>query len=206
MLAHNKFHVVLESVVKVLFKSFIATNFTCTTYHFIKSSMELTSTIVQNVVTLHFISCRIIILCFETFCLLIKLPSQTTGKSILGTCITGLWKNPHWQDDHQWQWRVNVWYSITRPYFIEGSLSGCTGSTRSRGSSVSIVTDYGLDDWGLIPDRGRGFSSSLCVQTGSGAHPASCPMGNGASFPRGKEQLGHDVDHSPPSSAEVKYK
>jgi hypothetical protein len=27
--------------------------------------------------------------------------------------------------------------------------------TRSRGSSVGIVSDYGLDD--SIPDRGRGF-------------------------------------------------
>jgi hypothetical protein len=27
----------------------------------------------------------------------------------------------------------------------------------SRGSSVSIVSDYGLDDRGSIPDRGRGF-------------------------------------------------
>jgi hypothetical protein len=32
------------------------------------------------------------------------------------------------------------------------------GSRRmSRGSSVSIVTDYELDDRGSIPDRGRGF-------------------------------------------------
>jgi hypothetical protein len=28
---------------------------------------------------------------------------------------------------------------------------------RSRGSSVSIVSGYGLDDQGSIPDRGRGF-------------------------------------------------
>jgi hypothetical protein len=28
---------------------------------------------------------------------------------------------------------------------------------RSHGSSVSIVSDYGLDDRGSIPDRGRGF-------------------------------------------------
>jgi hypothetical protein len=28
---------------------------------------------------------------------------------------------------------------------------------RSRGSSVSIVSDYGLDDRDSIPDRGRGF-------------------------------------------------
>jgi hypothetical protein len=27
----------------------------------------------------------------------------------------------------------------------------------SRGSSVSTVTDYGLDDRDSIPDRGRGF-------------------------------------------------
>jgi hypothetical protein len=27
----------------------------------------------------------------------------------------------------------------------------------SHGSSVSIVSGYGLDDWGSIPDRGRGF-------------------------------------------------
>jgi hypothetical protein len=29
--------------------------------------------------------------------------------------------------------------------------------TGSRGSSVSVVHDYGLDDRGSIPDRGRGF-------------------------------------------------
>jgi hypothetical protein len=28
---------------------------------------------------------------------------------------------------------------------------------RSRGSSVSIVSDYGLDDRGSIPERSRGF-------------------------------------------------
>jgi hypothetical protein len=28
---------------------------------------------------------------------------------------------------------------------------------KSRGSSVSIVSDYGLDDWGSIPGRGKGY-------------------------------------------------
>jgi hypothetical protein len=60
----------------------------------------------------------------------------------------------------------------------------------SRGKSVSIVSDYELDDRGSIPDRGRGFS--LCVQTGSGAHPASYPMGTGVPFPRGKAQPERD--------------
>jgi hypothetical protein len=32
------------------------------------------------------------------------------------------------------------------------------------------------------PTEAEDFSSSLCVQTGSGAHPASCPMGTGGSF------------------------
>jgi hypothetical protein len=29
----------------------------------------------------------------------------------------------------------------------------------SHGSSVSIVSNYGLDDWSLIPGRGKGFFS-----------------------------------------------
>jgi hypothetical protein len=49
----------------------------------------------------------------------------------------------------------------------------------------------------------KDFSSSLCVQTGSGAHPASCTMGTGAPFLGGKARPGRDADHSPPSSAEV---
>jgi hypothetical protein len=48
------------------------------------------------------------------------------------------------------------------------------------------------------------FSPNLCVQTGSGAHPASCTVGTGGSFPGGKRRPGRDADHSPPSSAEVK--
>jgi hypothetical protein len=68
------------------------------------------------------------------------------------------------------------------------------------------VSDYGLDDRAIgvrSPARAKDFSSSLCVETGSGAHPASCPMGTGGPFPGGKAQLGRDADHSPPSNAEV---
>jgi hypothetical protein len=56
----------------------------------------------------------------------------------------------------------------------------------SRVSSGSIVCDYGLDDRAigvLSPAGAKDFSSILCVQTGSGAHPASCPMGTGGPFP-----------------------
>jgi hypothetical protein len=34
---------------------------------------------------------------------------------------------------------------------------------RSRGSSVSVVSAYGLDDRGSIPGRSKGFFSNLCV-------------------------------------------
>jgi hypothetical protein len=73
----------------------------------------------------------------------------------------------------------------------------------SRGSSGSIVSDYGLDDRVIevrFPTGAEDFSSSLCVQTGSGAHPASCPMGTGGSFPGSKARPERDADHSPPSS------
>jgi hypothetical protein len=46
-------------------------------------------------------------------------------------------------------------------------------------------------DPGSIPGRGkRIFYSNLCVQTGSGAHPASCTMGNGSSLPGVKRSRG----------------
>jgi hypothetical protein len=81
-------------------------------------------------------------------------------------------------------------------------MGGEWSASHPRGSSGSIVSDYGLDDRGSIPDRGRGF---FCVQTGSEAHPASYPVGTGGPFPGDKARPGRDADHSPPSSAEVKH-
>jgi hypothetical protein len=81
-----------------------------------------------------------------------------------------------------------------------------TNRCRSRGSSGSIVSDYGLDDRAIgvrFPAGTNDFSCSLCVQTGSGAHQASCTMGTGGPFPGGEARPGRDADHSPRSSAEV---
>jgi hypothetical protein len=89
-----------------------------------------------------------------------------------------------------------------KSYYITAVLE----SHWSRVSSVSIVSDYELDDraFGVrSPAGAKDFSSSLCVQTRSGAHPASCPMGTGGPFPGGKARPGRDADPSP-SSAEVK--
>jgi hypothetical protein len=67
-------------------------------------------------------------------------------------------------------------------------------------------SDYGLDDQTIEVQslaEARRFSSNLCVQTGSGAHKASCQMGTRGPFPGCKARLEHDADHSPPTSAEV---
>jgi hypothetical protein len=77
---------------------------------------------------------------------------------------------------------------------------------RGQGNSVSIVSDYRLDDWVIgarSPAEAVDFSSSLCVQTGSEAIPASCPMGTGVVSLGVKHGWGMTV-HSPPFSSKVK--
>jgi hypothetical protein len=62
-----------------------------------------------------------------------------------------------------------------------------------RGSSVSTVFGYGLDDRAIgirSPAGEKNFSSILCVQTGSEAHPASYTMGTGGLFPGAKRGWG----------------
>jgi hypothetical protein len=52
---------------------------------------------------------------------------------------------------------------------------------KSQDSSVGIATGYGLDDRGvgvLVP-VGQELSLLHVVQTGSGVHPTSYPMGTG---------------------------
>jgi hypothetical protein len=69
------------------------------------------------------------------------------------------------------------------------------------GSSVGIATRYGLYGPGIekkIPVGARFFAN---VQTGPGAHPASCTMGTG-SFPEVKRPE-RGADHPPRPSAKV---
>jgi hypothetical protein len=72
-------------------------------------------------------------------------------------------------------------------------------------SSVSIALGYGLDDRDSrvrFPAGAENFPLHHHVQNGSGAHPASYPMGPG-SLSLGVKWPGREADHSPPSSAEV---
>jgi hypothetical protein len=71
---------------------------------------------------------------------------------------------------------------------------------------IRSALGYGLDDRGSrvrFPAGAGNFSLHYRVQNGSGAHPASYPVGNRGSF-SGVKRPGREADHSPPSSAEVK--
>jgi hypothetical protein len=60
---------------------------------------------------------------------------------------------------------------------------------KSRDSSFDIALGYGLDDRGSrvrFPAGAGNFSLHHRLQNGSGAHPASYPMGTGGSFPGSK--------------------
>jgi hypothetical protein len=76
---------------------------------------------------------------------------------------------------------------------LPGRIRNGTDRSREPGSSVRIVSDYGLDDRAIgarSPAGAKNFSTILCVQTGSGAHPASCTVGTGGPFPGGKSAAG----------------
>jgi hypothetical protein len=101
----------------------------------------------------------------------------------------------------QGNWYLSCNVGITEYYY-----SVYTVWHRSRGSLVSTVSGYGLDDRTIqvrSSAEAKDFSSNLRVQTNSQAHPVSCPMGTGGPFLGGKVQPGRDADYSPPSSAEV---
>jgi hypothetical protein len=71
-------------------------------------------------------------------------------------------------------------------------------------NNFSYRTDWTTGRTRFDPrQRRKDFPSILCVQTGSGAHPASCTMGTEGPFPGDKARPGRDADHSPPSSFEV---
>jgi hypothetical protein len=75
---------------------------------------------------------------------------------------------------------------------------------RSRGSSVSTVSGYGLDDRAIevrSPAGAKDFSSILCVQTSPTQPPVQ--WAPGVLSPGVKARPRRDAEHSPPSSAEV---
>jgi hypothetical protein len=108
------------------------------------------------------------------------------GDKPLGSCATDL-VNIISSTPRSFKWSSPSGYPICLLDFVTLTILG-----GSRSSSVSIVSDYGPDDREIevrSPAGAKGFFSSLCVQTGSGAHPASCTMSTGV-LSRGQSAVG----------------
>jgi hypothetical protein len=77
---------------------------------------------------------------------------------------------------------------------------------RSRDSAVGIATGYVLDDRGVgvrVPVWSRIFTSSCCPDRLWGPPNLLSNVNGRALFP-GLKRSGHEADHSPPTSAEMK--
>jgi hypothetical protein len=83
------------------------------------------------------------------------------------------------------------------------TFSSNTKACGSRGRSVGILTKLRAGRPGFDSRQEPDFSPCHRVLTGSGAHPASYPLGTGG-LSLVVEHPRHEADHSPPSSAEVK--
>jgi hypothetical protein len=74
-----------------------------------------------------------------------------------------------------------------------------------RDSSVGIVTHFGLGDRRTLVRSPAGCRGSFLVpstQISSAVHPTSYPV-CARDYSPGRKAVGHEADHSPPSSAEV---
>jgi hypothetical protein len=71
----------------------------------------------------------------------------------------------------------------------------------SQGSSVSLVPEYRLNDWGLIPGRGKGFFFKPLHPDQFWDPQSLLYHGYWGCCPRGKLQPRSDTDHSTPSGA-----
>jgi hypothetical protein len=90
-------------------------------------------------------------------------------------------------------WRLDI-----QVFHLKGKRAGVARSVQC------LATEWMTGRSKFDPrQRQVDFSSNLCVQTGSEAHPASCQMGTGGPFSGGKERPWRDAANSPPSSAEV---
>jgi hypothetical protein len=103
-------------------------------------------------------------------------------------------------DEHWWGWPSVHKVSVSILAISSTGLTACSHlpkphsqnfvnvkyKRKSRDSSVGIALGYGLDDRGSrvrFPAGAGNFSLHHRVQNGSGAYPASYPMGTRGSFP-----------------------
>jgi hypothetical protein len=86
----------------------------------------------------------------------------------------------------------------------QGPLRRVPGAQQTRDSSLGIGTGCGLEGRVSILGSGKRFFSIPQRPDWLLAQLVSYRMGTGGSFPGGKA-AGREADHSPPSSAEVRY-
>jgi hypothetical protein len=82
----------------------------------------------------------------------------------------------------------------------------CSVLRSEPGSSVSIVSGYGLDDRAIEVDprqRRKDLSSNSVYRLWLWGPPSLMYRGTGGPVPWAKARPGRDADHSPPTSAEV---
>jgi hypothetical protein len=80
---------------------------------------------------------------------------------------------------------LNVRDYVSHPYKITGKIIVLHILSCTLAQSVqSLTTDWTAGVQSLT--EAEDFSSNLCIETNSGAHPASYKIGTGGSFPRGK--------------------
>jgi hypothetical protein len=77
-------------------------------------------------------------------------------------------------------------------YQLQRSLHSVVG--------IWLATGWTIEGSKFESRQGQEFFLLHVVQTGSGAHPASYPMGTGGCF-LGVKRQGREADHSPPTSA-----
>jgi hypothetical protein len=108
---------------------------------------------------------------------------------------------------HQWASQSSVWqvwrgkftFHVSWPWCIFAPLLPYESELAQTVQCLTMDWTTGIQ----FPKEAENFSSSLCIQTDSGAHPAFCMMGMRGPFLRDKVQLGCDFDHPPPSNAKV---
>jgi hypothetical protein len=88
----------------------------------------------------------------------------------------------------RWVGTANLNLALPWDFSVSLFFTGCQYYEGSHDSSVGIALGYGLDDRGSkvrFPVGARNFSLHHRLQNGSGAHPASYPMGTTGLFPWG---------------------
>jgi hypothetical protein len=102
-------------------------------------------------------------------------------------------------------WKGWSFLSTTNTNTLNPYITSVLNHLHSVGSSVGIITGYGLDDriMGVRFLARAGDFSLHRVQTDSGAHPASYPMSTGA-ISLAVKRPGRETDHLPPSKPRSK--